>query len=502
LETVTIPGQQSAALWIGGRPAPDGRGVLEPAGAAPLLGTSGGPARVGVSALRTVGNVVFYDLATDVPDTASPARSASADSGDRGYVVIRRTLSSAQTSAILSGLIGEGARLQMGNRDGSVWTDWSAVVPTPPIDLTRLTKAEYRAADGWVVGSLAPVASAPWVVWVELSQTVLLAPARTLLLRMLAMALVGVVLGALLIGIASTRITTPLHALTVAAEAIAAGDYSRRVVSRRRDEIGRLGAAFNVMSAHVQVTHEELERRVRQRTEELEGTLKQLESFSYSVSHDLRAPLRAISGFSRILLSEHLDTMSGEAAAHLRRVADGARQMGQLVDDLLAFARLGRAPVRRVRTDPAEIARDVLGDLEPEYADRGVRVSVADLPPCDADPALLKQVYVNLLSNALKFTRERENASVEVGCRTGESPTVYFVKDNGVGFDMQYADKLFGVFQRLHLQEEFEGTGAGLAIVQRIIRRHDGRVWAESDMGKGTTMYFTIGTDPSAADAA
>jgi light-regulated signal transduction histidine kinase (bacteriophytochrome) len=294
--------------------------------------------------------------------------------------------------------------------------------------------------------------------------------------------------------VASARITSPLHSLTIASEAMVAGDYTRRVISERHDEIGRLAIAFNAMSAHVQGASEELEARVQSRTVELEGALKQLEAFSYSVSHDLRAPLRAITGFSRILLAEHVETLSDQAAGYLRRVADGARQMGCLVDDLLAFARLGRASVRRMHTDPAAIARQVLVDLQPEYAGRAVRVAVAELPPCDADPSLLKQVYVNLLSNALKFTRSRADATIEVGSRTADNSIVYFVKDNGVGFDMQYAGKLFGVFQRLHRAEDYEGTGVGLAIVDRIVSRHGGRVWAESSPDQGACFFFTIGS--------
>jgi light-regulated signal transduction histidine kinase (bacteriophytochrome) len=169
--------------------------------------------------------------------------------------------------------------------------------------------------------------------------------------------------------------------------------------------------------------------------------------------------------------------------------------MGRLVDDLLAFARLGRGSVRRTHADPAAIAREALVDLQPEYAGRAVCVSVADVPPCQADPALLKQVYANLLSNALKFTRLRGEATIDVGCQTGEQPPAYFVKDNGVGFDMNYAGKLFGVFQRMHRAEDYEGTGVGLAIVERIVTRHGGRVWADSKPDQGACFYFTIGSE-------
>ena len=405
--------------------------------------------------------------------------------------------SSAQTASILSGLIGNGARLEVGSPNGGVWTDYTKVVPAPAIDFTRPGAADYRGADGSAVGWLSPVAGTPWLLWIEFSRDDLLAPARSLLKRMLILALACIVLGALVVGVVSSRITTPLHALTVASEAMVAGGYAQPVSSRRHDEIGRLSVAFNTMSAHVRAAHEELEARVRHRTEELESALKELEAFSYSVSHDLRAPLRAITGFSRILLAEHLQGLSAEAAGYLRRVAEGAQQMGCLVDDLLAFARLGRASVQRIPTAPAGIAREALAELQPEYAGRrAVRISIADMPPCEADPTLLKQVYVNLLSNALKFTRLRgDAAAIDVGCQTGTPPSVYCVKDNGVGFDMRYAGKLFGVFQRLHRAEDYEGTGVGLAIVERIVSRHGGRVWAESGLDQGACFYFTMGSD-------
>lgn len=485
LQAFTIAGQQSA-LWVRGTRQLIVRDqAAHAAGVAtiPDIDVLGG---IGVSPLRADGNVSYYDAIAAVMDPGADPL---------GYVVLRRAVSAPQTAGILRGLVGKGARLKMGNRDGGAWTDWSAVVVPPPIDLNRSGLVDYRGTDGAVVGSLSLVANTPWAVWVEFSQDALLAPARGLLGRLLAITVACVVLAALLIAVVSARITTPLHALTVASEAIVAGDYTQRVVRHRADEIGRLGLAFNAMSAHVQAAHEDLEQRVQKRTDELEAASKQLEAFSYSVSHDLRAPLRAISGFSGILITEHLDALPADAASHLRRIAEGARQMGQLVDDLLAFARLGRASVRRVCIDPAAIARDVLGDLEGEHAGRDVRLSVAPMPSCDADPALLKQVYANLLSNALKFTRARPDASVDVGCRNGgDSEPVYFVKDNGVGFDMRYADKLFGVFQRLHRAEDYEGTGVGLAIVERIVSRHGGRVWAEASPDQGACFYFTIGS--------
>jgi signal transduction histidine kinase len=495
LRRATIPDQQFAALWAGGVRLLDGREDRNSI----LSGTPGdsdAPAGSGVGALRAAENAVFFDVAAASTGDAPASERAPADAPALGYVVVRRSLSSAQTASIVSGLIGNGARFELGSPNGGVWTDYSGVVSAPAIDLTRPGSADYRGAHGSAVGWLSPVAGTPWLLWIEFSRDELLGPARALLERMLILALVCIVFGAVLVSVVSSRITTPLHALTIASEAIVAGDYTQSVNSRRHDEIGRLSVAFNTMSAHVRSAHEELETRVRHRTEERESALKELEAFSYSVSHDLRAPLRAITGFSRILLAEHLQGLSAEAAGYLRRVAEGAQQMGHLVDDLLAFARLGRAPVRRTRTDPAQVAREALAELQPEYAGRAVHISVTEVPPCEADPTLLKQVYANLLSNALKFTRPRgDDAAIDVGCRTGEPRAVYFVKDNGVGFDMRYAGKLFGVFQRLHRAEDYEGTGVGLAIVERIVSRHGGRIWAESGPEQGACFYFTMGSD-------
>jgi len=238
--------------------------------------------------------------------------------------------------------------------------------------------------------------------------------------------------------------------------------------------------------------NEELEQRVIERTAELEAANKELEAFSYSVSHDLRAPLRAIDGFSRIVVEKHAAELPAEAQRYLGTVRENAKQMGQLIDDLLSFSRLSRQAMKIQRVEMAGLARQALAELRAEQEGRRVEVSIGDMPPGQGDPALLRQVLVNLLSNALKFTRRREAAQIEVGCRTEGGEPVWFVRDNGVGFDMRYADKLFSVFQRLHRPEEYEGTGVGLAIVQRIVHRHGGRVWAEADVDKGASFYFTL----------
>jgi PAS domain S-box-containing protein len=236
----------------------------------------------------------------------------------------------------------------------------------------------------------------------------------------------------------------------------------------------------------------ELEGRVARRTVELEAANKELEAFSYSISHDLRAPLRAINGFAGIVLEEHGPQLPPEARRYLDRVCNGGKRMGELIDDLLSFSRLSRQPLSRQRVDNAQLVEEALAELKPGTNNRQIETRIGELPTCQGDPGLLKQVWVNLLSNALKYSRDRAPAIVEAGCEQTNGRTVYFVRDNGVGFDMQYAQKLFGVFQRLHRSDEFEGTGVGLAIVQRIVHRHGGQIWVAAEVDQGATFYFTL----------
>jgi signal transduction histidine kinase len=239
----------------------------------------------------------------------------------------------------------------------------------------------------------------------------------------------------------------------------------------------------------------ELSRRVAERTAELEAANRELEAFSYSVAHDLRSPLRAINGFSHVLLEDHGAELSPTARAVLDRVLERAGHMGRLIDDLLGLARLSRTPLALRRVVMAQLAREVAEELRRDVRDRDVAVVVGDMPDAVGDQGLLRQVFVNLLANAFKFTRARERGLVEAGSLENGDEQAYFVRDNGAGFDMRYADKLFGVFQRLHAADEFEGTGVGLSIVQRIVNRHGGRVWAEAEVDRGATFYFTVGRD-------
>jgi PAS domain S-box-containing protein len=238
--------------------------------------------------------------------------------------------------------------------------------------------------------------------------------------------------------------------------------------------------------------NEELERRVVERTSQLEAANKELEGFSYSVSHDLRAPLRAIGGFSQILMDERATMLDDEGRRILKVIHDNTAKMGNLIDDLLTFSRMGRTAMRVTRLDMTQLARTVAADLATASNRPHLSMTVGDLPAIDGDLSTLRQVWVNLISNAMKYSGTRSVATIEIGGRMEGAENVYTVKDNGVGFDMRYAGKLFGVFQRLHAATEFEGTGVGLALVQRIVLRHGGRVWAEARLDEGATFHFAL----------
>ncbi|HEY6443756.1 MAG TPA: ATP-binding protein [Candidatus Acidoferrales bacterium] len=238
--------------------------------------------------------------------------------------------------------------------------------------------------------------------------------------------------------------------------------------------------------------NEELEQRVRLRTAELQAANNELEAFSYSVSHDLRAPLRHLDGFCRILIESQGNNMSEDGQRYLREILDATERMAGMIEDLLRLAQIGRQELRLQKTNIRDLIDDVLAGLKSDVCERRIEWKVGALPSLECDRGLIKQVLTNLVGNSVKYTRSCDIAVIEIGQMAAEEHPVIFVRDNGAGFEMKYADKLFGAFQRLHRQDEFEGTGVGLATVQRIIRRHGGRVWAEAEPQKGATFYFTL----------
>ena len=303
------------------------------------------------------------------------------------------------------------------------------------------------------------------------------------------------------------QISEPVLALAQTARAVAdRGDYSVRAPKIGKGEFVVLTDAFNQMLTRIhdgdyalresqeslQCLNSELEQRVEERTQKLKEANKELEAFSYSVSHDLRAPLRAIDGFSRILLEDYAEKFDEDGKRVLDVIRSNTQNMGRLIDDLLAFSRLSRKQIEASPVDMTELANDVFQQLKQAFSDQKIQFNLGVLPGTAGDPSLIRQVFVNLLSNAAKYSRPRAQTVIDVNGRCENGDCIYYVKDNGVGFDMTYAQKLFGVFQRLHSVEEFEGTGVGLAIVQRIIHRHGGRVWAEGKVDEGATFYFSL----------
>jgi light-regulated signal transduction histidine kinase (bacteriophytochrome) len=277
-------------------------------------------------------------------------------------------------------------------------------------------------------------------------------------------------------------------------------NYSIRAeAEEKRGEISILIGSFNEMlgqiedrEAALKEARDELEERVEERTAQLAAANKELEAFSYSVSHDLRAPLRHIDGFSALLSEKYAGQLDPTAQRYLQRVREGARHMGHLVDDLLSMARIGRQEMVHRATDLGALVRLVIKEQESEIAGREIEWRIADLPVVMCDPGLMQLVFTNLIANAIKYSRKTARAMIEIGQSVYENKPVVFVRDNGAGFEQKYVHKLFGVFQRLHRAEDFEGTGIGLATVQRIIHRHGGQIWAEGEVDKGATFYFTI----------
>src|SRR3989442_6314260 len=420
--------------------------------------------------------------------------AASGDVERTGGIVqqVSRLNLSERTRSTLTGLAGGDVTLLLGNAVGDPWTDCATIVPAPRASvLTSRRPVRYERGETKRAAA-APVPGAPWMVVAELPNRRILAPARAYLTTMAPIALAIVLVGALVAWWGSRRLTLPLAEVTHAAETIAAGKLEPRVPVRRDDELGRLARSFNTMAEQVSRSHHHLEAQVAQRTPALERTNAELETVSYSVSHDLRAPLRAIHGFARILLEDHGPALDPEAKRVLGVIDQNTKRMGQLIDDLLAFSRLGRKEVDSARVDMAELVRSVADETRRSAGGRPLEITVGPLPPARGDRDMLRQAVTNLLDNAAKFTRRRTPGRIDVGHNTNGSETVYFVKDNGAGFDQQYAGKLFGVFQRLHRADEFEGTGVGLAIVQRIVLRHGGRVWADGRPDAGATFFFTL----------
>ncbi len=304
-------------------------------------------------------------------------------------------------------------------------------------------------------------------------------------------------------------ITDRVQRLRQGAETIGDGDLDHRIDIKGNDEFARLSAAFDTMASKLQETYNTLKREITERklvedqllkqsmqlqenTAQLKAANREMESFSYSVSHDLRAPLRAIDGYSQMILKKQGDRLDEDTRRQFQVIRDNVDKMGKLIDDLLTFSRFGRQEVAKTDLELDELIREVWGELVTINPGRAMSLKMEQMPAACGDKTLIRQVYSNLLGNAVKFTNTRESAIIEAGSYMEDNEQVYFVRDNGIGFDMKFYNKLFGVFQRLHSDAEYEGTGIGLALVHRIITRHGGRVWAGGKVDKGATFFFTL----------
>ena len=307
------------------------------------------------------------------------------------------------------------------------------------------------------------------------------------LVTALLMMTAGIILG---VGIMRS-IAEPLRSLNEGSKAFARGDY-RPIAVSGDDEFANLSRLFNDAVFSVKEAHDNLEQKVHERTQQLEVAIQELEAFSYSVSHDLRAPLRSIDGFSQILLEEHSAQLDAQGQDYLRRVRLASQHMEQLINDMFKLSRVTRTEINIDKVNLTQIARSVINELQESKPQRHVDIRIADDLEDNADSRLMHIMLENLLGNAWKFTEKQSTAVIEFGFTKEGKKKIYFVRDNGAGFDMTYMDKLFTPFQRLHTAEEYPGTGIGLATVRRIIHRHEGKIWAEGQVGKGATFYFTL----------
>jgi len=411
-----------------------------------------------------------------------------------GYLVRWRVQkSTARAVAQFSQLLGDNATLYIGNVDGSLWTDLNKTVAGPPVNTQSKNHfLEYtRPGADEVLAKARPLANTQWIMLIEFSQARILDTTTRFFYWLLILGSILVAVGIFIAWLISRNITKPLNKLTDAASVIAKGDYSVSVETDREDELGQLADAFNTMAVQVNNANANLERKVKERTVQFEEANKELESFSYSVSHDLRAPLRIINTYSEFLKSDYKDNLDAEGSKMLDAIGANAKKMDRLIDDLLNLSRLGRKELVVNNVDMNGLVESVIKEKELFETNQSV-IKIGELHPARCDRSLISQVWINLISNAIKYSGKKEKPVIEISSQKTSHEIIYRIKDNGVGFDMKYAGKLFGVFQRLHKATDYEGTGVGLALINRIVLRHRGRVWADAAVGKGATFYFAL----------
>ncbi len=440
-----------------------------------------------VGAFRTVGDSLAYPVAARV---GTPGRI-------QGYVVEWRWLAgSARAREQWNQLVGASAHVYIGNADGDVWTDLTHPVAAPPVDLTHATGlVRYdRPGVGPSYAAARPIDGSPWLVLVEYPVQAVLAPARLVLSRLMLIGAIVLLLGLAAAWAVSRTLTRPLVRLTHAAEAVAAGDYTQLVGSDSRgDELGRLATAFDVMVTRVGEAQQRLEDRVRARTAELQERNEELEAFAYSISHDLRAPLRAMGGFSQALLEDYGERLDQTGRQYAERVVAGATVMDQLIRDLLSYSRITRSELRLAPLDLRRVMQSATEQVADDVAARHARMVVNEpLPAVVGHETTLAQVLANLLANAIKFVPPERTPEVRVRAELRDGRVRLWVEDNGIGIAPEHHERIFRVFERLNPAEDYPGTGIGLAIVRKGVERMGGRVGVESQRGGGSKFWIEL----------
>lgn len=415
-----------------------------------------------------------------------------------GYIILWKLfVSTPKAVAQFSKLVGIGTDFYIGNTDGSLWTDLIKPIPNIPFKINNVSELiKYTRSDGTpMIAKAQLISNTKWFIVVAFSQQSVLSEVDSFVNWLVLIGVVIIAGGILAAWLMSRTIIKPLNQLIITANAISEGNYSTTIPidMYQNDEVGQLANAFNIMIGQVSRSHYELESKVEERTAQLANVNKELEAFSYSVSHDLRTPLRAINGYSIMLKEDYDAELDSEGKRIVRNIISNAKMMGQLIDDLLSFSRMGKKDLVRAKIDMQELTETVVRELlQHEPAPDKYQINVGPLPPISADQVMIKQALINLVGNAIKYSSKKEEPVIEIGAREEQKKTIYYIKDNGAGFDMAYSGKLFGVFQRLHSQEEFEGTGVGLALAKRIIEKHKGEIWAEGKENAGATFYFSL----------
>lgn len=441
-----------------------------------------------VGRLRLINDTLAAPIVAAVMEGGKPA----------GYVVRWRRIATAtpQAREQLAKLLGGNASIYIGNDRGDVWTDLTGVAPKPPADakLEAGKLREYtRPGKAASIAAMYPLASVPWVVLVEFSRDVAMAPAQAFLRRAVGIGFVVLLVSTLLVWVASRSITKPLTELTRAASALAAGDHSTVVDSGRADELGELSRAFNAMVAHVEMAQEGLEQKVAERTGQLKERNEELEQYGHSISHDLRAPLRAMHGFSQALLEDCGDQLDDVGKDYAERVVAGARRMDSLIQDLLAYSRVSRSDMGLTAVSLHDVAEEALEQVQADVETSGGNVQVApDLPVVMAHRVSLIQSVANLIANGVKFVPAGRAPAIRIYAERENGRTRLWVEDNGIGIDAAHHERVFGVFERLHKSEVYPGTGIGLAIVRKSVERMGGRVGVVSEAGSGSRFWIDL----------